>query len=312
MMKEAFYGLRNCAGRFIAILRIHSATSTIVRLAASSTLLFAAVMKFIDVRSHLIGAEHPAASFMPLLIGFEAVLGIWLASGVWWSTANATASVTFLVFACVAWVSALRGTPGCGCFGRVSISPVVAGSIDVALSAALFATTLAKARSFPESRRSLVGAFMAPPKGREWIRCNTLCISLVGVFVISTVVFTFVARNSEVATIANVQSLTPSAEWIGKRFPLLDVVEEDYKLSNGDWCVIIFHHDCEQCQRLLLQLDRVAGERIALVEVPPLGIVDLPDGVLHVRLDQARNWFIATPRVIRLREGVVTSVASDL
>lgn len=78
-------------------------------------------------------ATEPVAGSAPLAwrwlvvaeLAFEAGLGVWLLAGVWASASWGVTMGCFMLFACVSAWKGFQGEASCGCFGRVSVSPVV-------------------------------------------------------------------------------------------------------------------------------------------------------------------------------------------
>jgi hypothetical protein len=61
-------------------------------------------------------------------------------------------------------------------------------------------------------------------------------------------------------------------KWIGKEFPLLSFIEpteEQDKLKNGEWTIVLYHHDCPKCQEVINEFIEKKTENLACVEVPP-------------------------------------------
>jgi hypothetical protein len=101
--------------------------------------------------------------------------------------------------------------------------------------------------------------------------------------------------------------------WSGKPFWLADHIDIGDRLKQGEWLVVLYHHDCSVCARAIRDLEQRArgGQRgqVALIEVPPLQAQpDLPRaGFVYGRLDSdGPQWFVTTPVMIHLTEGVVT------
>jgi hypothetical protein len=67
-----------------------------------------------------------------LAVEVEAVLGVWLLSGLWPRAAWAAALALFAALAGASLYLALDGQRSCGCFGRVEVSPWWTAGLDVA------------------------------------------------------------------------------------------------------------------------------------------------------------------------------------
>ncbi|MFV1965061.1 MAG: hypothetical protein ACC628_06530 [Pirellulaceae bacterium] len=111
--------------------------------------------------------------------------------------------------------------------------------------------------------------------------------------------------------------------WLGKRCPLLSLVDIGNGLAIGDWFVVLYRHDCPVCQNVLPHdrplgghfAQESSGPRLALVEMPPYAPQSsapqsLPSGLLHGRLSEG-DWFVELPFAVSLVDGVVRSVVRD-
>jgi hypothetical protein len=109
-------------------------------------------------------------------------------------------------------------------------------------------------------------------------------------------------------------------KWAGKPFPLLKHIDIGSQLSQGQWVVVLFHHDCAVCQRVIPAYEQMLDARVdtlsvraAIVEVPPydedtLASVALRERLSVGRLDATRDWFVQTPVELFLEDGRVTRV----
>jgi hypothetical protein len=108
-------------------------------------------------------------------------------------------------------------------------------------------------------------------------------------------------------------------------------VDHSADLRQGDWIVLLYHHDCPKCQEALPQYEQLAeelqsigsSERVILVEVPPYA-PHTPLPVPHrdrersvtacnyARLSDEREWFVQAPAEIRLVDGKVVASSIEL
>jgi hypothetical protein len=118
----------------------------------------------------------------------------------------------------------------------------------------------------------------------------------------------------------NIVVLKPDS-WIGKRFPLLEYIDNGERLTRGSWAVLFYHRDCPVCQEAIPRYEACARRsrpeqgdtRIALIEVPPY---DRPlshtptkgSSCLLGRLDSDHKWFVETPLEVTVDGGVVIRV----
>jgi hypothetical protein len=105
-------------------------------------------------------------------------------------------------------------------------------------------------------------------------------------------------------------------EWVGRRFPLARHIHGIESLDEGAWTVLLYHHNCPQCEAALdalVQGPHRASGRIALVELPPYSPRTAPQlagcaSCQAGRLDEARDWFAQTPVTLYLVNGTVIQV----
>ncbi len=111
-----------------------------------------------------------------------------------------------------------------------------------------------------------------------------------------------------------------SEKWLGKPLPLLEYIDIGDQLRQGKWLLVLYHHDCPDCQELLgpsrdSRLNSLGdASRVVLVEMPPhrqrSDEAAFADCVSRnvAQLTDSRRWFAETPTAIHLAEGVVISV----
>ena len=114
--------------------------------------------------------------------------------------------------------------------------------------------------------------------------------------------------------------LEPS-QWIGSTLPILEQIDIADQLRRGRWLVLLYHHDCPDCQALFPRYRRLAADlkengsllRVALIEISPYGDEQLLAGALCAtgRLSDAKRWLVRTPVALGLVEGRVVRVFGD-
>ncbi len=115
----------------------------------------------------------------------------------------------------------------------------------------------------------------------------------------------------------------PSQQCIGNRFPLLRYIDIGEQLAAGNWMVAIIDRDCGKCKELLKLLDD-GGTSAKLFRRLRLTIVELHgqrDGPWSTscnaaqigigKLDTQFEWFVTTPLVVQLQDGVVVWYGDD-
>ncbi|MCY2925131.1 MAG: hypothetical protein NT031_06770, partial [Planctomycetota bacterium] len=127
---------------------------------------------------------------------------------------------------------------------------------------------------------------------------------------------TTVSADGELVGGSGIVLLEPET-WVGGRFPLLGHITVGEKLSHGRWIVVLFARGCPGCAEALPRYQKMAagsaarGEpAVALVEIPRPHHPDAPEparqaGPLWGRLDDRKDWFVTTPVVLLLADGVV-------
>jgi len=109
--------------------------------------------------------------------------------------------------------------------------------------------------------------------------------------------------------------------WIGKRFPLLPEIDIGERLSDGEWTALLYHHDCPECLQTIDRCNQIAAAAsgseigITVIEIAPYAdAARLPvhPRILRGRLSNDREWFVPTPVVVSLADGVVTDVAGSI
>ena len=111
--------------------------------------------------------------------------------------------------------------------------------------------------------------------------------------------------------------LEPS-DWVGREMPILEHIDIGEQLKEGNWLVVLYHHDCPSCTEALPKIEAMARElagneeflRFALVEVPPYGNENMEKHT-HVNMgemDTKKNWFVSTPTLILMKNKNVLQI----
>jgi hypothetical protein len=111
--------------------------------------------------------------------------------------------------------------------------------------------------------------------------------------------------------------------WMNRPLPLLmgNWLGSDANLRQGNWTVILYRSACKVCQKELAEQDtrargfKQAGRPItvAVAELPPVApagenAVATDSPLVRATLKNPPMWFVHTPVVIQLHNGVVTKV----
>lgn len=288
---------------------------TLIRNFVAIVLLIGAGLKFHQLATEPVVGVGMLDSrwFLIASVEIELFFGLWLLSnnGPWptWGLALAC----FCLFACVSLTKAISGNASCGCFGRVPVNPWLTAALDLAIVASLLRW------------RPNVAATTFPVHFREF-HLRPIAVLVIWIVVGAPAAFTMGTYTS--TTISDVNGIIHDGQivvlepdkWIGKQFPLLDYIEIDQKLNEGEWLVVLYHHDCSKCLEVLPMYERLAQRsrydipavEIALIEVPPFGSHELSADTFcrHARLSNSNQWFVAAPVELRLRDGLVVESRS--
>lgn len=280
----------------------------VTRILLGVVLLAAAVLKAQELEAgpRALGGDRPVRWLLVGIVGFEFIYGLWLLMGL---HPKSTWRLTLGVFATLAFVAlykAVSGESSCGCFGKAKLSPWYAVVFDVAAVSALLrfrpsGTRCPTVRSSPMRAAVLVAVVLW--MGVPWF-------SQMGSFRSASL------DDSDGAVV----TLEPEA-WTGSCFPLLKHIDIGDELAEGYWAVVLYHHDCSACQRMIPKYERLARDwagrsdapRIALIEMPPYGgagdnITSRGSQCVLGRLDDVKKWLITTPVEIRISDCIVLPI----
>ncbi len=110
--------------------------------------------------------------------------------------------------------------------------------------------------------------------------------------------------------------------WVGRELPILEHIDIGDQLKEGNWLVVLYHHDCPACTEAIPQIEQMAQElegnedflRFALVEVPPYGgkaIVNRSN-IQIGKLEDSKEWFVTTPVVMIINNRVVLQTGEGI
>lgn len=100
--------------------------------------------------------------------------------------------------------------------------------------------------------------------------------------------------------------------WMHQAFPLVDYVDGGVQLLSGTWRVLLYRHDCPDCNEKLSQIQKEStpGISLALLEIPPFGSsTKLFNVDAHLKLHPDVRWYARTPIEFFIVDGIVKSVA---
>jgi hypothetical protein len=210
---------------------------------------------------------------------------------------------TFVVFVVVSTYFGLTNAASCGCFGGIQVNPWIVVGLDCALAMLLCRWNPDRAGGIAERQSAL--------------RLLTMAVILVSVLATPFLAALSYGRLREFASVSNSADpvmLDPET-WIGDQFPLLQDLGIGRQLANGSWVVVLYHHDCSDCQAVLPRYQALASDpryvpqafRVALIEMPPYDVTHQSIGlsIERGRLSDKKDWFVRAPAEILLRDGQV-------
>jgi hypothetical protein len=308
-------------------------------------LIAAALLKGHQLMTELV-VNRDFWSYRPFLIfqiESELALGIWLLSRLFRRLAWLVAVLCFGLFCCITLYKALAGAASCGCFGKVHVNPwITLAIVDLPAVVALIAfrpmsaianlrcSTATILRALRLLWRALYHVEFSVTAGMRHSHFEFVLRKLVSPIpsralqvTVSVVIAVLIATTPVLALVkpAKVTSTYEVLEpkmWIGKELPILDHIDIADQLKGGNWLVVLYHHDCPDCQIVIPKYKRMAGDiqgsedylRIALIEIHPYE-EDLPqqdNAWVSGRVDESKQWFVVTPAAMMVVNGCVQRV----
>jgi hypothetical protein len=233
--------------------------------------------------------------------------GLWLVLGIGGTYTWASVAVIVVGLGAYSLGLGILGYETCGCFGALSVPPFFTATMD----AALFLIWL-------KSRSLFVSRINSSISHRLFCLAAAASIPLI---LVSAVSLFGPSKHDEHGRFSGTGPVVlDPRSWVGKRCPLLAYVNTSADITTGSWAIVLVHHDCKSCQRLIAQLatdpsgSGLNGRhcRIAIVQVPPLsnsGSIEGDDSQFAVgHLNTDRVWFVQCPVIIVCDDGVVHNV----
>ncbi len=245
---------------------------------------------------------------MTVVVG-EIFFALLLVAGLWRQWTWFLSVVGFSVFTIVSFMKGLSGESSCGCFGTVAINPWITTSFDLTVVALLlcFRERSAFTFIFSSTERKKLRAVLL-----VW-----LCISVPALLAMLSLKHDIHATLGSTLTDATgqVKIVLEPETWIGKEFSLFSrfVQPSDHRpLKEGAWQVLLVHVDCPKCAQILADL-KSTREKIAVLVIPS----DAPNGLPPTTfpsftLDDENDWFVMTPQVVLIKDGICVSVSETL
>lgn len=272
--------------------------------------MVAAIAKWDQYRMGAVpaGGVINAKWFNICLVEAELLGSIVLLAGVF---QKASWFITLAWFSALTLVSLAKGLAGkgsCGCLGRlIEVNPFLMAAFDISIVASLLRWRPAGHPRYGASRLLVRRALAA-------LAWTTLGIPAAYTILIYNP--TIVSDGGDVRGGGALAVLEPE-RWVGKRFPLLKHIDDGRLLEQGDWIVVLFRHDCDDCRAAILRYQRivgtlakpVCGRRMMLVEMPPYGEREesrpRDERFVAAKLANTHDWFAKTPVEMVLKDGIV-------
>jgi hypothetical protein len=201
--------------------------------------------------------------------------------------------LVFAVFTVVAASKWARGDTHCGCFGRLSVSPAISLTIDLAALTALLLLRPDPSFYTAAHRRLWAGAAVA------WLG--------IAVFLSAAQVNRVVVAEGVLVTDGGYVLLS-SEKWIGHELPILQHLQRPPAgLASGAWTVMLLRPGCAHCEDALTRWRGQPANGGRLVIQTARG--DAPSGAVQLASD--KTWLVDTPLFLRLQDGRVAAVSSE-
>jgi len=304
--------------------------------------LVAAIMKAHELLTVPV-ANQDIWSYRPFLIfqvECELALGILLLSGLFKRLAWMATLACFGLFCCVTLYKGLTGAASCGCFGRVHVDPwITLFAVDLPVVGLLLffrpshilrqlqCSWFQGLRLVRLLSRTVSSVWCIPgrPVHLSLIlnRLSASVVSLRSVLTSIVIVLTMgittpiLAFNKPAPVTAEYTVLKPQT-WQDKELPVLDHIDIGDQLRQGMWLVLLYHHDCPDCQDVMPEYKRIAQElggdqgflNVAFVELAPYEQDSSTDDRSCVwgRMLDVKQWLVTTPVVVLLTDAQVRQV----
>jgi len=246
---------------------------------------------------------------MAVVVG-EILFALILIAGLWLQYTWLLSLLGFSVFTLVSLMKGLSGETSCGCFGTVTVNPWITMVFDMVIVACLVVFRERLDWSFPPLDRKKVLAVLV-----AWL-----------VLAGPALLFMLSLKSQPHATLGTqftapdgrVMILLEPEKWIGKEFPLISrFVEPEGSevLLTGTWQVLLVQPDCSECHQKMTELESHTPrpENVAIVVIPSRsGDKILQTSFPTFVLDRKNDWFVTTPVVVKLVDGICVEIGEGI
>ena len=249
--------------------------------------------------------------FQILIVVGEILFALVLISGLWMAWMWLLSLLGFTAFTLVSVIKGLSGETSCGCFGTVTVNPWITATFDAAIVGLLLVFRATK-NAEPERPLFSLGNVMF-----SW-----LMIALPLVWLMASFQPAAITSSGEIIGESRVVMLYPK-EWINQKWPLSSFVEIAEDLEQGYWIVVLYGADCRSCHEHFNEwknkgfpVPSEGDERIALLEITgnsenALKRALVAEPYIWGSLIRERQWYVETPVVLLLQEGIVRQIWTD-
>jgi thiol-disulfide isomerase/thioredoxin len=280
----------------------------IITVVTGLVLIVAAVLKIHQLLTEPIISKGFWESwlFFVFQIPLELGLGIWLVSGLFRKAAWMIAVLAFGMFILVTLQKGLAGAESCGCFGRVKVNPWITFSvIDIPL---------------------FLGLVIFRPKGLKllpppWPSARHFFGVAIPTFIAFGIIMPVLVFHKPPDKTDKYEVVRP-AEWISearnhKEWSMFKYIDIADSLRSKIVIVVFYSNECETCHKAIPLYDQMSRDmtgnedsmRFAFIEVPPYAskqsLVPADSPVLRGKLDSSKKWYMQTPVVVVLKDGLV-------
>ncbi len=252
--------------------------------------------------------------FLIFVVEAEFCFALWLLSGRAPRLTWDVALLCFGTFACMSAYKGIAGDASCGCFGKVQVNPWHTFGMDIAIVGLLFLFPPRTMKTEWPCALSLPGWLLA---------ALALGVGLPGAALMAGDRAASISADGKIRGPGSLVLLLPE-EWKAKSFPLLDHIDVGRQLRCGQWIVILYHPRCPKCEELIEWLrsspatdfDPVRAPNVAFIEVAGFGhstneLLASHSGSVVGKLDDSREWFVSTPTVLTIKDGIVEEVCNE-
>lgn len=204
----------------------------------------------------------------------------------------------FVVFSCVNAYQTLIGSATCGCFGAWTVSPLLMLLVDLSLLACYLLTWPREGETFPHGLAGVTAATLAFTAS-------------------AAVTFSILPPGAERAAKSLSDALQRATgglvlrpeDWVGRQFPLLDLIESSSELSLGEWDLLFAYQGCMECRAEMRRFCSGTSDGKILIDLDS-SLSNRQLGCCRVvQLNGNHRWIINAPVVVHLSSGRVVSFA---